>query len=48
LRYCDLTEEQIFGLRITKEIGEILLAHVVVISILMEILMSYSHGSGYI
>lgn len=48
LRYCGLEEERTCGLRITKEIGEIQLAHAVVISILTETLMSYSHGNGYI
>jgi hypothetical protein len=46
--YCDLPEEQTHGLKIMKEIGEIQLVHAVVISTLVEILMSYSHGNGYI
>jgi hypothetical protein len=48
LRYCGPTKEQTYGLKTTKEIGEIQLAHVVVIFTLREILMSYFHGNGYI
>ena len=48
LRYCGPTKEQTYGLKTMKEIGEIQLARVVVISTLMEISMSYFHGNGYI
>ena len=47
MRYCNQLTERINGLKTSKEIGEIHHARVEVISILMEISMSYFPGNEY-